>query len=144
MSDQEQRHAIGSLFFPEWKSGSNLDVVLPNTKIDKVLRGQNPWVQMSIRTEDGKPIEVGKHWKRYIGMLFFQVFVKEGSGDALALGYADEISAIFRDQEVSVGENGRILFRTPYTDEMGLTRDGWFEVMVAIPFQRDQYFTGDR
>ena len=144
MSAREERHAIGSLFFPEWKAGSNLDVVLPNTKIDKLLRGQSPWVQMSIRTSSGSSIEVGKHWKRYIGMVFFQVFVKEGSGDAEALGYADEISAIFRDKEVSVGENGRILFRTPFSDELGLTRDGWFEVQLAVPFQRDQYFTGDR
>ena len=144
MGAQSERQAIGKVFFDSWELGSNLPVAIPNKTYDKLSNGTETWVRFSIKTDDSFPIEIEKNgYKRNIGMVFLDVFDVEGAGDARALGYADEIAGIFRDQEVSVGTNGRILFRTPKITDIGQSLDSWYHVQVSVPFVRDESFGGE-
>jgi hypothetical protein len=76
---------------------------------------------------------------RHPGLVVVQLFAPTNKGDAVALGLADELLAVFRHQRVAFS-GGSMLFRTPYASVVGTTDDGWFQVNVTAPFIRDAVF----
>lgn len=71
---------------------------------------------------------------RHPGLLTLNIRVPLGGGDVVALDYADELAALFRNVTVD-----SITFRAPTVRDLG-PEGAWYRVQVDCPFYRDSIF----
>lgn len=134
----DERTAIGTLFSTAW--GNTTPVAWPNRPFSPPA---GSWVRLTIVGSDSFPVELGpRSQERRTGSVIVQVFTVLGKGDATALGLADQVAAIFRNQRVAAGDEGDVLFRKPRTRSIGVDGAGaFYQVNVEIPFQHDAVLT---
>ena len=94
-----------------------------------------PWVRMAILDGDSSQISLGgsNRTVRAVGLLTFQIFSPAASGGRISSRLVDQLTALWRMVTV-----GGILFRTPSVTRVGDAGNGWYQVNVSIPFQRDE------
>ncbi|ARB06113.1 tail terminator [Dinoroseobacter phage vB_DshS-R5C] len=126
--------AIRQRFEAQW--GATTDVQWPSTKYTP---GEDPWVRLQIAPANalwasfGDP---GNNVERNLGQVTVQIFVQSGEGEGLAMEYADQVRAVFRNWRDAV--SGVRFLEPPYARQIGF--DGkWFQVNVVAPFQFDDY-----
>jgi len=97
------------------------------------------YIAVQIEEFDARQITLGTtpQTHRYFGQITIQVLVPERTGTKAAAGYCDTLDDLFRRQQFSHGNSGLFTCRTPQKREVG-TRDGWYQVNLAIPYQRDK------
>lgn len=98
------------------------------------------YVALFIRDGEGVQISLGTPaLRRWPGIIILQVFVPERTGTRKAREYADALATIFDRAQFSSGASGVISCHTPSIDTVG-TRDGWCQVNVTVPFQRNRQY----
>lgn len=134
MSFAAERAAIESRLAANWTTTS---IKFENTRFEQPR--ETAWIACYILNGDGNQISLGDNpLHRYAGVIMVQIFVPESSGTQTARGYADTIAAIYRRQQISNGSSGTITCRTPSISQ-GIPKDGWYQINVMCPFQRDVY-----
>jgi len=92
------------------------------------------WVRCSVQFGDSFRSALGTPGQyRHPGVVFLQVFIKEGIGINRGVVLADELANLFRDQVVS-----GINFWVPRVIKVPTANEGWFQVQVMIPFYFDE------
>ena len=134
----DERSAIGTLFNTAW--GSTTPVAWPNRPF---IPPAASWVRLTIVGSDTKALEIGpRSQERRTGLVIVQVFTTLDKGDAVGLGLADQVAAIFRNQRVAAGDAGDILFRKPRTRSIGVDAEkAFWQINVEVPFQHDAVLT---
>jgi len=132
MSYSAQRQAIESRFQALFTGLPIGQVVFANVAYTPVQG--TPYVRLTIKSGDSERLTIGAREHRNVGLIIAQVFTPIGTGSNGGLVFADEIAAIYRDQEFD-----GVLCRSPYITEVGPTTD-WFQINVSIPFKRDEVF----
>lgn len=91
------------------------------------------WVRITIQNGDAFQASMGDNPAfRYIGVLFFQIFLKPDAGSGRALELADTISTLFRAQTIS-----GMTFRVPQVQKVDSDAE-WYQVNVSIEFFRGE------
>lgn len=135
MSFANERAAIESRFAANW---TTTRIKYENTQFEQP---KTAWVALFILNGDGQQISLGlspNPLHRYVGVIMVQIFLPESSGTQTGRAYADTIASVFRRAQFSNGSSGTITCRTPSISP-GNLRDGWFQINVTCPFQRDVY-----
>lgn len=134
----DERTAIGTLFNTAW--GSTTPVAWPNRPFSPP---SGSWVRFTIIGIDSVSVELGpRSQERRTGMVIVQIFTTLDKGDALGLGLADQVAAVFRNKRVAAGNDGDIIFRKPRTRSIGVAANGTFyQHNVEVPFQHDAVLT---
>lgn len=137
MSAVKENTAIRTLFNAGWAGAT--PVAYPNepfTPPDDV-----EYAVLSIKADDAFQHELGSPMVtfRQPGLIFVMIFAPPDTGNNVALALADTAAAIFRKQSSTIVD-GRILYRAPSIETIGLTDEGWFQVNVVIPYIRDSFF----
>jgi len=73
---------------------------------------------------------------RYVGVITIQIFTATDIGSATALGYADTLSALFRNAQFNYGTSGTITTRQPQIQRVGVV-SGRFQINLSVPYYRD-------
>jgi hypothetical protein len=96
---------------------------------------QVPWIALSIKDGDSGQIGMGAlpATTRYAGVIWIQVFVSLDDGDPVILGLADQAKAVFHNW---CGVSVRCWQGKIHT--VGNDGNGWYQINVSIPFQRDE------
>jgi len=137
MSSVKENTAIRTLFNTGW--GSTTPVAYPNEAFTPPADAS--YVVLSIKADDAFQVEIsgpGAH-SRHPGLIFIMIFSPPDRGNNAALALADTAAAIFR-RNSSTFVDGRILYRQPSIETIGITDEGWFHVNVVIPYVRDSFF----
>jgi len=135
MSFADERKAIETRFAANFTA---LPVQYENQRFAMPATGG--WARLTIRNAGAGQISTGSSpLHRYAGVILADVFMPEETGSQAARTHADTIEAIFRRAQFSSGSSGTILCRTPSITTVGVA-DGWFQVQVSVPFQRDRIF----
>ncbi len=137
MSYVKENTAIRTLFNTGWAGATPVAYENePFTPPDDAA-----YAVLSIKTDPAFQIEMGsvQVQHRHPGLIFVMIFTPPDTGNNAALALADTAADIFR-RKSSTLVDGRILYRTPQIDTIGLTDEGWFHVNVVTPFIRDSYF----
>ncbi len=96
------------------------------------------FVSLSIRPGQARQASTGPNpLHRYTGTIQVDVFVPEDTGTQAARAHADTLEAIFRGAQFTAGASGTITCRTPRL-ETPMARDGWFQLSLRVPYQRDR------
>ncbi len=97
------------------------------------------WIKVTV--QDGTAVKIslgGSSCYRHVGNVALNIFVvPRSSGDTaekVARTYADSLALLFR----GVSSNG-VLFRSPSLTRIG-EREGYYQMLVSIPYQRDEIF----
>lgn len=139
MSAVKENTAIRTLFNAGW--GNTTPVAYPNEPFTSPK--DTAYAVLSIKADDAFQIELGAPGPgvtfRQPGLIFVQIFTPADEGNNAALALADTAAAIFRRQSSTIVD-GRILYRAPSIDTIGITKEGWFQVNVVIPYIRDSFF----
>jgi hypothetical protein len=138
------RGALGTFFVAGW--ASTTPIAWPGRDFPRPEDGSS-WVRLTIDEIDSFQTELGSVPQTEIrspGLIIIQIFTEANKGDGPALTLADQVSAIFRKQEVSYTD-GRAIFRAPRTRVIGITSEkgansAWFQVNVSVPYIRDTWF----
>jgi hypothetical protein len=69
---------------------------------------------------------------RHPGLLTLNVRAPLNEGWKLAMGYADDLAAIYRNETFD-----NLTFRAPTVRNIGPEDDGWHRVQVDCPYYRD-------
>jgi hypothetical protein len=98
-----------------------------------------PYLAIQVEEFDAQQITLGgtPQTHRYFGIITIQVLVPERTGSKIAAGHCDTLDPLFRRAQFSQGDSGVILCRTPQARTIG-TSDGWYQMNLVIPFQRDK------
>lgn len=108
---------------------------------------QTPWVRFSVRNTDSMQVDIGSPTKTFRngGIIFIQIFGAPNEGTADLAKLADDAAAIFRNwcgvsvrcRAASIKDIG-----TGVANWLGTSSgaDGWYQMLVTIPFQRDEIF----
>jgi len=135
MSFADERQAI------EARLAANFDalpVKYENQRFEMPPSGG--FAAVKIRPGGGRQVSTGSRpLHRYIGDIVIDVFMPENMGTASPRTYADAIEAIFRRAQFSAGNSGTITCKTPAITDVDAA-DGWFQMSVTIPYQRDRIF----
>lgn len=104
------------------------------------IETNEPYVALYVLDGEGHQISLGTvALRRWVGVIFVQIFVKQDTGSRLAKSYANTIGALFDRAEFSVGVSGLIRCRVPSIHEVGIT-NGWYQINVSVPFIRDKAY----
>lgn len=91
------------------------------------------WVRFSVSFGESKRLHLGTGAYRHPGILFAQIFTKQGSGINRGVEIADLITAALRDQVVSnINLLVSSVIKVPFAD------GGWSQVQVSTPFYIDE------
>jgi hypothetical protein len=135
MSFADERRAIEARFAANF---STLPVAYENVPFAQPASGG--FVRLTIRPAGARQASTGSSpLQRYAGLIVADIFVPENTGTATARAHADTVEAIFRQAQFSAGNSGTITCRTPSIEAVGV-RDGWFQLSVSVPYQRDRIF----
>lgn len=137
MSAAKENTAIRTLFNTGWAGAT--PVAYENEAFTPPADA--PYVSLSIKPDDAFQHEMGSTQVtfRHPGLIFVMVFAPPDRGNNAALVLADNAAEIFRRQSSTIVD-GRILYRAPSIQPIGLTDEGWFHVNVVIPYIRDSFF----
>lgn len=93
------------------------------------------WVRFNVVDGESTRTTIGATTNnvRSLGLVIVQIFAPLDKGNAAALAKADAVAAIFRDWCGST-----VRCRTPSIKEVGPDGNGWYQVNVSVPFQRDE------
>lgn len=125
---------IEALFHATWDSLSPaIPVVHDNESYDPTSSDVTEWVRLVIRPGDAekKTIATVNSKYRYKGVVFLQVFTRDGVGTGRANEIADIFSAIFRDRIYS-----NIHFSVPAVTRVG-NSNGWFQTNLDCGYYRE-------
>ena len=135
----DENTAIRTLFNTGWAGAT--PVAYENEKF--VPEANVTFAKLMVRPDNASQIELGDsngvHF-RHPGLIFVMIFSPPDQGNAAALTLADQAAAIFRRQS-STFTDGRILYRAPTVEPIGITEEGYFHVNVVIPYIRDSFHT---
>lgn len=100
---------------------------------------KTPYCALWVRRGEGRQITLGDtpQLQRWVGVIMVQVFVPVDTGTQAALQHADSIAAVFNRAEFSVANSGLIRCRVASLETVG-DRNGWHQVNVTVPYQRDK------
>lgn len=135
----EATRAITAAFDAGWRTAPDgplrTPVHWPNT-----MRFEPPqdgaWVRLSVQWGAGHPAAIGRVFYRYAGVVQVQVFVPQGTGNALLDTLCEAAATIFGDG-VSLQADGRLQFWTPSRLVVG--PDGlWWQENVVCSFRRER------
>ena len=133
----DENTAIRTLFNTGW--GATTQIAYENEKF--VPTAGTAFVSLHIRPDGSSQIELGDsngvHF-RHPGLIFVMIFTPPDQGNNAALVLADQAADIFRRQ-TSTFANGKISYRAPNVEPLGITDEGYFQVNVVIPYTRDSY-----
>ena len=114
------------------------DILIPVSWPNESFEVPNPpktYVRFSIANGDSKLMDIGSEIKTYrnIGIIYLSLFCPPNTGNGQIMIQADNMANIFRSW------NGQsVKCRTPSIKHIGTVSDGWYQVNVVIPFQRDE------
>jgi len=108
-----------------------------------------PWVYFEMTTMPGQTIRgvgvPGDHLSQTNGMIFVHVFVPDGTGEATATQYAEQIGELFRAKKPYEADGCYLRTWIPRVDEggdagaqseiAGINAGNWFRVSMSVPFQ---------
>ena len=111
----------------------NIPVSWPNE--DFTPPTDKTYVKFFILNGETRIVDIGSPIKTYrsTGVIFLQLLAPPRTGNGLVKSQADTMAAIFRSW---CGSSVRC--RAATVKEIGLDADGWYQVNVKIPFQRDE------
>ena len=97
------------------------------------------YVAIVVRSGEGTRITLGDEvpLTRFAGLIIIQCFSPEGGSTLPAMDLADEVALIFNEARFSVGNSGTIRCRVASAENLGVI-DGWVQVNVTIPFNRER------
>lgn len=132
----EENTAIRTLFNTGW--GVTTPIAYENEPFTP--QADKAYVSLIVRPDDAFQHEIGstKVTFRHPGLIFVMIFTPPDEGNAGAISLGEQAAAIFRRQS-STFTDGRILYRAPSVQPIGITDEGWFHVNVVIPYIRDSY-----
>ena len=132
----EENTAIRTLFNTGW--GTTTRVSYENEKF--VSQAGETYVRLVVRPDTAFQHEMGSTQVtfRHPGLIFVMIFTPPDKGNAAALALAEQAAVIFRRQSTTYTD-GRILFRAPSIQPIGITDEQYFHVNVVIPYLRDSY-----
>jgi len=96
-----------------------------------------PWVRFSIQQAPAEQIGFGSSSvrDRHYGTVFVQVFVPVETAVQTAMQIADDAAAALRRYSTT-----GLFTRSASIQDVGPTPDGWYQVNVSVPYQRDEDF----
>lgn len=125
---------IETLFHDTWDLLTPaIPVAHDNESYDPVSSDVTEWVRLVVRNGDAekKNISSANNKYRYKGVIFLQIFTKEGTGSGRANEIADIAAPIFRDKIYS-----NIHFSVPAVTKVG-NSNGWYQVNLNCGFYRE-------
>jgi hypothetical protein len=95
------------------------------------------WVRFQVLDGETEQVDFGASTKsfRSMGIISVQVFAPDNTGETAALTIADTVAGIFRNW---CGATVRC--RAASIKDIGPDGNGWYQVNVSAPFQRDEQF----
>jgi len=95
------------------------------------------WVRFSVQQAPAEQIGFGSSSvrDRHYGTIFVQVFVPVETAVQTAMQIADDAAAALR-RYATTG----LFTRSASVQDVGPTPDGWYQVNVSVPYQRDEDF----
>ena len=126
MSFAQAAQSIRERFSAEW---SRTPIAYPNTPFEKP---SGPWIRVTVRGSSAEQVATVSKRLRHEGAVFVQVFTPEGQGDGEALSIADDVAALLEAQTL-----GGIRFYAATRRPEGVDENGWYMVIVSIPFEYD-------
>jgi len=125
-----ERIAIENKFIASWATASG--VAYSNGEY-KPTAGTT-FVELMVKPTDADQISLGNNpLHRHLGLISIAIKGAIGSGTGAYLVLADRAAKIFRNAAVF----SNILCRTPKIEVVGEI-DGWYQISVIVPYQRDE------
>lgn len=135
MSYDAAHSAIRQRFVTVW--AARTPAQMPNTAFDGPDNA--PWVRLNIAQASAEWAsygDPGNNVERNRGQVTVQIFVPSGTGEGLALEYADVVKGTFRDWRDA--SSGLRFLVPPYARQIGVGGK-WYQVNVVAPFEFDDY-----
>ena len=131
MNFSEAEAAVRAYFNTEW---FNLTpIAWPDINFNPP---NETWVRFSMKNNDGFQASIGSPGNnkfRRTGMVYIQVFQKEGQASTDARAKADAAADIFLANDLD-----GILFKNINSKQIG-NSDGWYQINVSAEFQYDRH-----
>mgnify|MGYP000930737526 CR=1 FL=1 len=128
MSFTLEKKTIEEYFAGTW--GSTTPLYFENMVANN---SDDEWVRLTIQNADSFQASLGNNPDyRYLGVLFFQIFVRPNTGSGRATALVDIIEELFRSQTI-----GGITFKVPVVRKIPATTE-WYQVNVSIDFFRGE------
>lgn len=135
MSYEAAHSAIRQRFETIW--AARTPAQMPNVKFDDP--DTDPWVRLVIAQAAAEWAgfgDPGNNVERNYGQVTVQIFVPSGTGEGLALEYADVVKGMFRDWRDA--SSGLRFLVPPYARQIG-NDTKWYQINVVAPFQFDDF-----
>jgi hypothetical protein len=120
-------------------AGLGVTIRYPNRKI--AADGARH-IALSILGGEGQDIELrpAPTLRRYVKVAQITIFEKEGQGTRAALALADTIRALFMGagRSFATDSSGRIRCKAPAVIDSGDDGNGWYLILIRVPFTRDE------
>lgn len=136
MSYESELTTLASRFNTQFSASQpSVSIAWPNTQFTPTVG--SAWVRFSLQQVLADQIGFGSSVvrDRHQGTVFVQVFAPTDKGVKSALEIADDAAAALRRYSTT-----GLFTRTPLVQDVGPTDDGWYQVNVSIPYQRDEDF----
>jgi len=120
------RATIASMIFANWSTVT--EIGWPNTTYIPPEGGT--WIEPKIQTSEpiiGELGTIGVSVRP--GVLSISVFTPPNSGTKIAIDYAQRLEALFRRAEME-----GIIFNEPYSTDMGLNENGYYQILMQVGF----------
>ena len=131
-SYQDTHSAIRNFFYDIWQTGpySDIDLVWPNA--DYSAGPNDYWLRFAINDGDAFVATIGPNpIRRYLGIISIQIFAPQKQGDAELRRIADFISDAFIHFR-----HPYLSFKTPTIRDVGYEQERWYQLNLAIEFER--------
>lgn len=129
MSYEAEKLAIEAFLGANWPEATPL--VYENVSMNDTTVLE--WIRVSIQNGDAFQASMGDNPAfRYIGVLFFQIFLKPDTGSGRASQLADVITTLFRAKTIS-----GLTFRVPQVNKVN-SKSEWYQTNVSIDFFRGE------
>lgn len=128
MSFDDERAAIEGRFNTQW--GSTTEIAWDNVPFTPPATA---WVRLSILPGESFNAALGATAVRHPGVIVVQIFTPEDTGTAQARTLAQSAANVFNNARFS-----GIRCRAAGIFRVG-TFDGWYQMNVNIPFERDEF-----
>ncbi len=132
----EVSQAIETRMATQWNLlNPTIDVYYENT--GQQASNGDTFLDLVILYGEAKRKNIGYNYRnhRLKGFININVFVPRNTGSRTALGYADQVAGIFRDQQFD-----GVICLSPSIREMDQDKS-WFQVNIRTEFWYDEVFT---
>lgn len=123
-----------------WSTESSTAVIFDNydeddTSVTTAKHAKDPWIRVSILEGDEKQVCFGpnQRWRNF-GVLTNEIYVPMGFGPGRSDRIADYIADDWRGISLR-----NMTFRGPARIRVGSGDGRWYQLVVEVPFQRDDY-----